>query len=57
MYVQSDSLKSYELSLYREKSKDDEHTIERLKKSRKTIAVSSGIGGVLLLILGIFIGK
>lgn len=57
VYVQSDSLKSYEIDLYKEKSKDDERTIKRLKKSRKTISIGAGIGGVLLLILGIFIGK
>ena len=57
LYVQSDSLKTYEIDLYKEKSKDDERTIKRLKKSRKTIGISAGIGGALLLILGIFIGK
>lgn len=57
LYVQSDSLKTRELDLYREKSKDDEQTIKRLKRSRKTIGIGAGIGGILLLTLGIFIGK
>ena len=57
LYVHSDSIKSSEVELYREKSIADEHEIKRLKKSRKAIGVGAGIGGTVLLILGIFIGK
>ena len=55
LYVQSDSIKDSEIELYKEKSNKDERKITRLKKSRKLIGIGSGIGGILLFILGILI--
>lgn len=52
---QSDSLKSAEIDLYKEKSNADERKIKRLKKSRRLVGIGTGAGAVLLFILGILI--
>lgn len=54
MYIQSDSLKSYQIELYRDKSLNDEYTIKKLKRTRKGILAGSGILIGLLTILSIF---
>ena len=52
-YVQSDSLKSYQIELYREKLYEDERAIRKIKRSRTGILIGSGAIITLLTILSI----
>lgn len=54
-YVKSDSIRDVEIDIYREKSLNDERKIVKLKRTRRTIGITSGVGGILLFILGTLI--
>ena len=55
LYVQSDSLQKEELKIYEEKVNSDAKKIKKLKSTQKKIIIGSSVGGIVLLIIGLFI--
>lgn len=54
-YVQSDSLKTQEIQLYKEKIVLDEKQIKKLKSSQKATLIGSSVGGIVLFIIGLLL--
>lgn len=44
-----------EINLFKEKSLNDEKIIKNLKSNQKKILIGSGLGGIILLLLGIIL--
>ena len=55
LYVKSDSIKTKEIEIYKEKVSSDEKVIKKLKSSRKKITGFSCVGGIVLFILGLIL--
>ena len=55
LYIKTDSIKSKELNVYKEKVAVDDKLIQQLKSSRKNIVTISCVGGICLFILGLIL--
>ena len=55
IYLKSDSLQKIEIDLFKEKSANDEKIIKNLKSTQKKILIGSGVGGIVLFLLGIIL--
>ena len=55
IYLKSDSLQQVEINLFKEKSANDEKIIKNLKSTQKKILIGSGLGGIVLFLLGIIL--
>lgn len=55
LYVESDSIKSKEIDIYKEKINSDAQVIKNLKSSRKKIIGGSLVGGIVLFIIGLIL--
>ena len=55
VYLKSDSLMKDEINLFKEKSLNDEKIIKNLKSTQKKILIGSGLGGIILFLLGIIL--
>ena len=53
--VKSDSIKTKEISIYKEKVNSDAQVIKNLKSSRKKIIGGSLVGGIVLFIIGLIL--
>ena len=55
LYIKSDSIKSEEVNICKDKISSDAKTIKKLKSSRKKILGGSFVGGIVLFILGLIL--
>lgn len=55
LYINSDSLKTKEISIYKDVVVSNEKKIQQLESSRKNIIKGSFVGGIVLLILGLLL--
>jgi len=55
LYVISDSLQKEEIKIYEEKVASDDKKIKKLKSTQKKIIICSTVGGIVLLLIGLFI--
>jgi len=55
LYVKSDSIKTEEINIYKEKVNSDAQIIKNLKSSRKKLIGGSFVGGIVLFIIGLIL--
>ena len=55
LYEKSDSFRTQEINIYKDKVNSDEIKIKKLKSTQKKIITGSSIGGIILFILGLLL--
>lgn len=55
LYEKSDSIKTQEINIYKDKVVSNENKIKKLKSTQKKLIAGSSVGGIILFIIGLIL--